>query len=97
MAPSQAAADTLSRAERWRQDLAFLMDELPRRHQDLFFQVDSTRFQAKATALEAQIPDFEDHKIIVALKRACLFDQHDGACFAKVLPDDLVVIHAARP
>ncbi len=83
-APAQAAAaDTLSRAERWQQDLAFLADELPRRHKDLFVHLDSTAFQAAATAFEAQIPDFEDSKIIVEMMRlvAMAGDAHTGIRF----------------
>lgn len=58
-----------SREERWRADLAFLAEELPRRHKNLFFKITRERFESAVAELEASLPSMTDAEIKVALMR----------------------------
>src|SRR5689334_7339466 len=53
----------------WRDDLRYLADELPRRHQNLFHTLPRPQFEQAVWALDARIPSLERHQVIVELAR----------------------------
>jgi len=55
--------------ERWRQDLAFLAAELPRRHKNAFHAVSHETFAAAVAELDARIPGLEGHEVVVEMLR----------------------------
>lgn len=56
-------------AEDWRADLRFLVQELERRHRNLFHTVDRETFSAAVADLDRRIPDLDRNQIIVELMR----------------------------
>lgn len=57
----------LSRDERWRRDLRFLVREIRRRAYDPFRHVPETRFDAAVAELDGAIPNLSDLQVIVAM------------------------------
>ena len=53
----------------WREDLAFLARELPRRHKDLFHTLRREQFDSAVAALERKLPGLARHQVIVELAR----------------------------
>ncbi|MGQ0553842.1 MAG: hypothetical protein ACT4PU_11565 [Planctomycetota bacterium] len=68
------------RVEAWREDLAFLAQELPRRHARPFGVVSEERFRAAALELERRIPELDDAAVVIGLNRltASIGDGHTG-------------------
>ncbi|MCC6669791.1 MAG: hypothetical protein IT458_01935 [Planctomycetes bacterium] len=68
----------LDRVARWRADLAFLADTLPRRHVAPFAHVAEAAFRARVAALEQDLPGWSDERAILALAGlvAMLGDSH---------------------
>jgi hypothetical protein len=56
-------------AEEWRQDLAFIARELPRRHADAFHHLPERDFERAVADLDARIPDLEPSRVVVELVR----------------------------
>jgi tetratricopeptide (TPR) repeat protein len=65
VAPPLSAAEI----ERWRQDLRFLAEEMPRRHQNLFHAMTREQFEAAVKLLDEKIPTLAASQIIVELQR----------------------------
>ena len=67
---SQTAAPryTLT-AEQWREDLRVMMDELPRRHRNLYHTTSPATFDSAAKALHERIPTLARHQIILEMAR----------------------------
>jgi hypothetical protein len=67
-------------AEQWRQDLAYLAAEMPRRHKNLFHYVSEAEWRAAIDRLDRRIPQLERHEVIVELGRitAMIRDSHSG-------------------
>lgn len=63
--PRFAAAE--SRQDRWQQDLAYLVQELPRLHVDAFHAIDKSEFALRAAALRANIPKLTDTEVVLQL------------------------------
>lgn len=74
--PAQAQRDVTT--EEWREDLAYLVREMERRHADAFHTIDQLRLEAATAELDAQIPDLADHEVIVGMARliALIGDAH---------------------
>lgn len=53
----------------WREDLAYLARELPRRHQDLFHSMPREQFDSALAALDRKLPTLARHQVIVELAR----------------------------
>ena len=56
-------------AEQWREDLAFMVAEMKRRHPDLYTRVTREQFDAAVADLRARIPSMQRNEIIVAMMR----------------------------
>lgn len=65
-ASAQAQTPT-TQPERWRADLRYLADELPRRHPNLFFSYPASEFQRNVVELNEAIPSLPEHVIITRL------------------------------
>jgi hypothetical protein len=104
--PSPALLQRL-RVDSWKQDIAFVRAELPRRHVNAFQEVRRQQFEGALAALESALPRLEDHQIQVGLMSAValLGDTHTSlnARFDRVgielewFADGVFVTRAARP
>jgi hypothetical protein len=56
-------------AEQWREDLRVMMEELPRRHRNLYHTTSAATFDSAAKALHARIPTLARHEIILEMGR----------------------------
>ena len=98
--------------QQWREDLAFMVADMKRRHANLYHSVDRQRFDAVVSDLHARIPTLRRNQIIVGMMRiaALVGDGHtrvdprkDGKFQFPSLPiklyafDDGLFIRAARP
>jgi tetratricopeptide (TPR) repeat protein len=63
--PEQAKSE----AERWREDLRVMAEEMPRRHKNLFHTLRREQFDAAVRGLHERIPALARHQIIVELAR----------------------------
>jgi hypothetical protein len=61
-------ADSIS-VRQWREDLAYLARELPRRHLNLFHTMRRERFDSALAVLDRKLPTLARHQIIVELAR----------------------------
>jgi hypothetical protein len=65
-------------AKAWREDLWYLADELPNRHQNLFHTMTPQQFECAVAMLRARIPSLARHQIVAELARmiAMIGDGH---------------------
>ena len=56
-------------AERWRQDLRYMAEQMPLRHANLFHTMTREQFDAAVRQLDERIPQLARHQIIVELAR----------------------------
>ena len=68
-AAAAAASSDSSSVRQWREDLAYLARELPRRHKNLFHTISRQQFDSALGALERKLPGLARHQVIVALAR----------------------------
>src|SRR6185369_14786788 len=61
--------DELSREDKWRADLRFLADELPKRHKNLFFKITREQFTREIAKIADAVPKLSDSEIRLALWR----------------------------
>lgn len=66
--------------EKWRQDLRYLAEEMPKRHKNLFHSMSREQFDSAVKRLDERIPTLARHQIIVELCRilALVKDGHTG-------------------
>jgi tetratricopeptide (TPR) repeat protein len=55
--------------EKWREDLRFMAQEMPKRHKDLFHRITRDQFDAAVKNLEGRIPQLNRNQIIVEMAR----------------------------
>ena len=67
-APAAAPGDTAS-VRQWREDLAYLARELPRRHKNLFHTMRREQFDSALAVLDRKLPTLARHQVIVELAR----------------------------
>ena len=99
-------------AEQWREDLAFMVAEMRRRHPDLYQSTSRQAFDAAVADLHARIPSMQRNEVIVGFMRiaAMVGDGHtrvdprkDAKFLFPSMPlklylfDDGLFIRAARP
>lgn len=71
-AQSGAQADTkLNKveSEKWREDLRYMAEEMPRRHKNLFHTMMREQFESAVKKLQERIPTLARHQIIVEMAR----------------------------
>jgi hypothetical protein len=66
--------------EKWREDLKFLRDELPKRHKNAFAHISREQFEKMISDLDAKIPTLDDDAIIWEMARIVskIGDGHTG-------------------
>lgn len=66
--------------EKWREDLKFIAEELPKRHKNAFHRVTREQFEKMVADLDARIPTLEDDAIVWEMVRivAAIGDGHTG-------------------
>ncbi|HEY9507657.1 MAG TPA: hypothetical protein VIQ27_16970 [Gemmatimonadales bacterium] len=64
-----ASASDSSSIRQWREDLAYLARELPRRHENPFHTITRARFDSALAVLERKLPGLARHQVIVELAR----------------------------
>jgi hypothetical protein len=65
--PASPPVPAAERDERWRQDLHYLVSELPRLHVNAYHAVSKPAFEAAAAELDRQIPSLSDAQIITGM------------------------------
>jgi hypothetical protein len=68
---SQTAHDdsSASNTTRWREDLAFYREQMPKKHGNLFHTMTRERFNASIDALENRLPELTDNQVKTELMR----------------------------
>ncbi len=66
--PAARALDSASVGQ-WREDLAYLKQELPRRHKNLYHTMRPEQFDSALAALDRKLPALARHQVIVELAR----------------------------
>lgn len=109
--PAPAVARPVAVEIDWVGDLAFLAEQLPKKHKNLFFHQPREEWEAKVEELAAQLDGLADHEVVVELMRlvASVGDGHtavqwfNGPIARKVFPvqfhpfaDGLRVVQAPR-
>src|SRR3954464_9699876 len=56
-------------AERWREDLRYLAEEMPKVHNNLFHTMTREQFDASIKRLNDRIPQLARHQIIIEMAR----------------------------
>src|ERR1044072_114585 len=56
-------------AERWREDLRYMAEEMPKRHKNLFHTMTREQFEGAVKRLHERIPSLARHQIIVEMAR----------------------------
>jgi hypothetical protein len=71
------------RADRWREDLAYLRDELRARHANVFHALTPRDYEQGFADLERRVPQLRDDQIVVEIARlaARIGDGHTGVFF----------------
>lgn len=67
--PTGIAAPQKNDSDKWREDLRYLAEEMPRRHKNLFHTMTREQFAGAVKALEERIPTLARHQIIVEMAR----------------------------
>ncbi len=66
--------------EQWREDVEYLVKELPERHINLFFKISEQEFRAMAAEFKQRLPELNQDEFQVGLSRltAAVGDSHTG-------------------
>ena len=67
-AATTPSSDTSS-VRQWREDLAYLARELPRRHKNLFHSISRAQFDSALAVLDRKLPGLARHQVIIELAR----------------------------
>lgn len=66
-------------AEKWREDLRYMAQEMPKRHKNLFHTISREQFETAVRKLDEKIPTLARHQIIVEMMRiAAMIGMRDG-------------------
>ncbi|MEA4884533.1 MAG: hypothetical protein VB144_12930, partial [Clostridia bacterium] len=70
-----------TRHDKWVTDITFLADQLPKRHRELFFKLDSADFYKEAERIKESVDELTDDELTVAVSRlvASVGDGHTVA------------------
>ena len=84
---SVAAAMSAAEAEKWREDLRVLADELPKRHRNLFHAMTREQFDAAVKSLNERIPTLTRNQVIVEFTRIVAMVQDGHTSIAGLASD----------
>jgi hypothetical protein len=78
-AQTATALDSVE-VRRWREDLAFLHNEMPAHHANLFHDMTRAQFDSALSSIEARLPSLARHQVIVELQKldAMVGDGHSN-------------------
>ena len=83
--PSRAPAQTATpldtvQVRLWKEDLAFLRTEMPRRHVNLFHTMSREQLDSAFNSIETRLPHLARHQVIVELQKlaAMIGDGHSN-------------------
>lgn len=73
-------SDSLSRDQRWRDDLHYLTEQLPKLHKNAFAFTTKSAFDSAAKSIDARIPALQDEQIALEFSRlvGMLHESHTG-------------------
>jgi len=108
LGPTHPPAPAPTREGRWRQDLHYLAENLPRLHKNLFFKTNREKWEWTVRSLDQALPGLQDHEIVVGLMRlvARVGDAHTALSwpFKRTYPlglywfnDGIYVLQTTRP
>lgn len=99
VAPICARAVTGEWVGKWRADLAFVREQMPKVHPDLYHATTSQQFTGAIDSLDAHVPDLEPHEITVELMRivATVDDGHTRLSMPLVENTGFVRGHSETP
>jgi hypothetical protein len=91
LAPGSQAPTLKLTTAQWREDLAALATELPRRHANAFYRLPKAKFEAQVAALDRRLPKLDGDQAFVALEQLAnaIGDGHTGVIFPpdrRILP-----------
>ena len=66
-APLPANAQRAHTTAQWKEDLAFLAAELPKRHRNAYHKVSKATFDSAVSAIDMRLPQLNDHQSAIAL------------------------------
>lgn len=91
----RGGAAAIAEAVKWRADLRYMAQEMPKRHKNLFHTMTRDQFEAAVNRLDKRIPTLARHQIIVELARivAAVGRDRDGHTSLPLLP----LPHAGTP
>lgn len=83
--PQAVVSREKSETARWREDLRFLADEMPKQHRNLFHTMTREQFESSVKRLDKRIPSLARHQIIVEMARivAMVGDGHTNIAPAR--------------
>ncbi|MCA1623577.1 MAG: hypothetical protein LC768_04765 [Acidobacteria bacterium] len=79
-------------AEKWREDLSYMAEQMPRRHKNLFHTMSREQFDVAVKRLYDRIPSLQRHQIIVELARIVAMVE-DGHTNLRLAHDPEVRFH----
>lgn len=84
---SVVAAVSRAEADKWREDLRHLAEEMPKRHKNLFHAMTREQFETAVKSLDARIPTLARHQIIVEFSRIVALVQDGHTSIAGLMTD----------
>jgi tetratricopeptide (TPR) repeat protein len=82
-----AAIISAAEAEKWREDLRFLAEELPKRHRNLFHAMTREQYETAVKSLNERIPSLTRNQIIVELTRIVAMVEDGHTSVAGLMSD----------
>jgi hypothetical protein len=67
--PQTPASPAKSEADKWREDLRFMAEEMPKHHRNLFHTMTREELESAVRRLDERIPSLARHQVIVDLAR----------------------------
>jgi tetratricopeptide (TPR) repeat protein len=77
-AQNNALQSSKTETEKWREDLRFMAEEMPKRHKNLFHNITREQFNAAVKSLDSRLPRLSRNQIVVEMARivAMIGDGH---------------------
>ena len=84
---SGVAAISAAEAEKWREDLRYMAEELPKRHRNLFHAMTREQFETAVKSLNERIPSLTRNQVIVELTRIVAMVKDGHTSIAGLMSD----------
>ena len=86
-AKSVAAGISAAEAEKWREDLRYMAEEMPKRHRNLFHSMTREQFETAVKSLNERIPSLTRNQIIVEFTRIVAMVKDGHTSIAGLMSD----------